>query len=215
MKLRHEAGYTLAELLVVLALLGIMALLMAEGMRFGGRVWETASRKTHDMEAVSGSQALLRTVLQRIVPRSFDPSLPTDPDLFRATSSRMSFTALAPAAIEPGGLARFEISVRPAAVGQSLVIVWSPLSGPRRTQERVLVTDADNVTLLYARRDSSGTLEWHETWTDKTGAPDLIRIRVARAGRKDAAWPDLLVRPRISRDPSCIYDPVSFECRNA
>ncbi len=215
MTLRHERGYTLVELLVVLALLGIMAVLMAEGMRFGGRVWETASRKTHDMESVSASQAMLRTVLQRIVPRSFDPAFAADPDLFRATASQMSFTALAPTAMEAGGLARFEISVRPEAAGQTLVITWSPLYGPQGRQERILVTKAGSVALHYARRDASGTLEWRETWTDQTGAPDLISIRVSPSGQKGAAWPDLLVRPRISRDPTCIYDPVSFGCRNA
>lgn len=214
MKLRGEAGYTLAELLVVLALLGIMAVLMGEGMRFGGRVWETVHRKTQDMEAISGGQALLRTVLQRIVPRSPDPTLEDSPELFSATASAMSFTAFVPAAMDASGLARVDIRVVPAAGGQGLVMSWSPLLGPARTQQRVLVSKADNVALLYARRDAGGVLAWQDTWRDPTMAPDLIRIRITGLGRKPSGWPDLLVRPRISRDPTCSYDPVSFGCRN-
>ncbi len=109
---QREAGYTLAELLVVLALLGMMAIVMADGMRFGGRVWEASARKAEAIETMSGGQTLLRTVLERIVPRDLDPGIPGDPDLFRASPSRMTFLALAPAAIDAGGLSRFDLEVR-------------------------------------------------------------------------------------------------------
>lgn len=214
MKRRGEAGYTLAELLVVLALLGIMAVLMGEGMRFGGRVWETVHRKTQDMEAISGGQALLRTVLQRIVPRSPDPASEKGPELFSATASAMSFTAFVPSAMDASGVARVDIRVVPAAGGEGLVLSWSPLSGSPGTRQRVLVSKADHVTLLYARREAGGVLAWQDTWRDPTIAPDLIRIRITGLGRKQGGWPDLFVRPRISRDPTCIYDPVSFRCRD-
>jgi len=214
MKLKREAGYTLAELLVVLALLGIMAVLMGEGMRFGGRVWERVHSKAQDMEAVSGGQALLRTVLQRIVPRSVDPALQEDAELFRATSSAMSFIAFVPAAMDASGLAHVEIRAVSAEGGQRLVMSWSPLSGPKAARQRVLVSKVDNVMLLYARREAGGVLAWQDAWRDPSSAPDLIRIRITGSGHRQGGWPDLLVRPRISRDPTCIYDPVSFGCRN-
>jgi prepilin-type N-terminal cleavage/methylation domain-containing protein len=214
MKRGHDAGYTLAELLVVLALLGVMAVLMAEGLRFGGRVWETASRRTNDIETVSGGQALLRTVLQRIVPRSPDPSSTVDEDLFRGTGTQMSFIALAPAAMEARGLARFELAVKSTLRGQSLVLSWVPLSGVEGGEKRVIVTEAFSVTLHYAQREAGGALAWREAWSDPARAPELVRVRVLPLKGKGAAWPELLVRPRISRDPTCLYDPVSFGCRD-
>lgn len=208
---QREAGYTLAELLVVLALLGIMAVVMADAMRFGGRVWEASSRKAGEIETMSGGQSLLRTVLERVVPRDLDPGVPGDPDLFRASPTRMSFLALAPSAIDTGGVSRFELDVRSTAQGQDLVLSWTPLAGNPARQQRIAVSRATAITFSYARRDQDGSLVWRNDWADQSGAPDLILVRV----RGPQAWPDLLVRPRISRDPSCIYDPVSFGCRHA
>jgi prepilin-type N-terminal cleavage/methylation domain-containing protein len=208
---QREAGYTLAELLVVLALLGIMALVMVDGMRFGGRVWEASARKAEAIENMSGGHTLLRTVLERVVPRDLDPGMPGDPDLFRASPTRMSFLALAPAAVDAGGVSRFELDVRNTATGQELVLSWTPLAGNPARQQRIAVSQATAITFAYARRDQDGTLVWRNNWVDQSGAPDLILVRV----RGPQPWPDLLVRPRISRDPACIYDPVSFGCRHA
>jgi prepilin-type N-terminal cleavage/methylation domain-containing protein len=212
---QREAGYTLAELLVVLALLGMMALVMADGMRFGGRVWEASARKAEAIETMSGGQTLLRTVLERIVPRDLDPGIPGDPDLFRASPSRMTFLALAPAAIDAGGLSRFDLEVRAGNGGFELVMSWQPLAGRNARERRIAITGARAITFAYARRDQDGSLVWRNDWADQSGAPDLIMVRVTGQGRGVAPWPDLLVRPRISRDPTCIYDPVSFACRHA
>lgn len=212
---QREAGYTLAELLVVLALLGIMALVMADGMRFGGRVWESSARRADTIEAMSGGQTLLRTLLERIVPRDLDPGIPGDPNLFRASATRMSFLALAPAAIDAGAVSRFDLEVTPANGGQQLVLSWTPLAGPNARQRRVVVENADAISFAFARRDQNGSLDWRSDWVDQSGAPDLVMVRVTRRGMGSTPWPDLLVRPRISRDPTCIYDPVSFGCRHA
>jgi general secretion pathway protein J len=212
---QREAGYTLAELLVVLALMGIMALVMSDGMRFGGRVWEASAKKAEAIETMSGGQSLLRTVLERIVPRDLDPGIPGDPNLFRASPTRMTFLALAPAAIDAGGLSRFDLEVRAGDGGLELVMSWQPLAGSASRERRVAVTGASAITFAFARRDQDGSLVWRNDWTDQSGAPDLIMVRVIGKGRGIAPWPDLLVRPRISRDPTCIYDPVSFGCRHA
>jgi prepilin-type N-terminal cleavage/methylation domain-containing protein len=215
MSRRGNAGYTLAELLVVLALLGIMALVMSDGMRFGGRIWEASARKAEAIDTLAGGQAMLRTVLSRIVPRDFDPAVPADPGLFRASPTRMTFLALAPTSMDAGGISRFEIDVRQDNGSTQLVMSWTPVAGSRGTQRRVAVAGARAITFAFARRDQTGTLAWRNDWQDQNGAPDLILIRVQGQGSPSVVWPDLLVRPRLSRDPACIYDPVSFGCRHA
>lgn len=210
-----QQGYSLAELLVVLVLLGMIAVAMAGGMRFGSRLWEKSQSLAEQHDTVSGAQSLLRTVFQRIIPRDLDPGIPNDPDLFRATPSRMSFTAVSPAAVDASEIARFELLVTGEAGRMKLSLVWSPLSGKLARHVQTLATDAREIQFWFAKLDQNGNLAWQREWADETGAPALIVIRVSGQPGSAVYWPELIVRPRISREPTCIYDPISFGCRHA
>src|SRR6202040_2760020 len=63
-----EAGFTLIEVLVGVALLAMLATLIGTGPRMSGRAWNSAERQTteiHDMDAVEG---LLRRTIVRARP---------------------------------------------------------------------------------------------------------------------------------------------------
>lgn len=210
-----QRGYSLAELLVVLTLLGMIAVAMSGGMRFGSRLWERSQSLSDQHDAVAGAQSLLRTVFQRIIPRDLDPGIANDPYLFRATPVSMSFTAVSPAAVDASEVTRFELLVSGDAGRKSLSLVWSPLSGKQARHVQSLVTGARDVEFLYATLDQNQNLVWRQDWIEQTGAPALILIRVRKVSGDTVSWPELIVRPRISRDPTCIYDPVSFGCRHA
>lgn len=210
-----QQGYSLAELLVVLALLGMIAVAMSGGMRFGARLWEKSQSLGEQHDTVSGAQSLLRTVFQRIIPRDLDPGIANDPDLFRATPARMSFTAVSPAAVDASEVARFELLVTGETGRRKLSLVWSPLSGKQVRHVQTLASDAREIEFWFAKLDQNGNLAWQREWADETGAPALIVIRVSGRAGNAVYWPELMVRPRISREPTCIYDPISFGCRHA
>jgi prepilin-type N-terminal cleavage/methylation domain-containing protein len=214
-KARAQRGYSLAELLVVLALLGMIAVAMTGGMRFGTRLWERSQSLSEQHDTASGAQSLLRTIFQRIIPRDLDPGIDNDPYLFRATPVSMSFTAVSPAAVDASEVARFELQVSGAPGSRSLNLVWSSLSGKQARHVQNLVTGARDVEFVFASLDQNGNLVWRKDWIDETGAPALIVIRVKGKTGTAESWPELIVRPRISREPTCIYDPVSFGCRHA
>jgi prepilin-type N-terminal cleavage/methylation domain-containing protein len=211
---RPDSGYSLVELLVVLALLGLMSLAMSGGMSFGARAWEKSGADVEALERMSGAQSLLRTLLQRVVPRTIDPNVAADPDLFTGTRDNLSFAAQSPSAFGAAGLARFQLRVLRDGRAQSLVLSWQSSSGNAARQQQILIEDARDIALAYATRDQNGVVSWSETWTAQPGAPALVMVRASFADGKKFKWPDLIVRPRIARDPTCIYDPVSFDCRH-
>ena len=102
-----------------------------------------------------------------------------------------------------------------AGGGQGMSLVWSPLSGKKVRHVHRLANDAREIEFLFATLDQNGNLAWQKDWIDETGAPALILIRVRQLAGDTVSWPELIVRPRISREPTCIYDPVSFGCRHA
>lgn len=214
MRNQHENGYTLAELLVVLALLGFISLAMSSGIQFGGKLWQKTTDKQVAIDHVTAVQTELRSLLQGIIPRDLDPGIPDDQALFRATQDKITFTAKSPFAFDASGTARFEISTVRKGSSRALSLRWRSLSGPNHQQEKTLVAGAAEISISFGSLDQNGTMIWRNEWLDQSGVPSLIVIRVVPDEERVEAWPELIVRPRISREPSCIYDPVSFGCRH-
>ena len=215
MNRQNESGYSLVELLVVLALFGLIAIAMTGGIRFGARAWEKSGAQADAIERIEGAQNMLRTLLQRVVPRDLDPENPADPDVFQASRYRMTFTALSPSAIEANGLARFVLEVTEASGKKKLNLSWTGISGTTVRQTQTLLVDASDISFAFATLDQTGVFVWRDDWIEQFGAPALVIVRAKFPVGSAIQWPELVIRPRISRDPSCIYDPVSFSCRHA
>jgi len=215
MSVRAQQGYSLVELLVVLALMGMIAVAMASGIRFGGRVWEKSGRQVEAIDRVTGAQGMLRTLLQHVVPRDLDPGIARDPDMFRGSTQHMNFTASSPAAVDANGVSRFELLTVQRNGKLSLVLQWVPLSGTRNVQSAEILGGAEAIRISYAILDQTGVFVWRDDWNDQTGVPALISISVRFPPQAQTLWPEFEVRPRIAREPTCIYDPVSFGCRHA
>jgi len=210
--MRNQSGYSLIELLVVLALMGLIAVAMSGGIRFGAKVWERTGVQVEGLEQTQGAQALLRNLLSTVSPRLFDPSNANE-DAFVGNGQRMSFTAPMPPSLGQGGSARFNLTASRQDGATQLVIEWRPRHGARRESKQLLLRGAGTVAFAYATVDAAGAIAWTDTWAADAGTPALIRIRADFAQSGAIRWPDLIVRARIDRDSSCIFDPVSFECR--
>jgi prepilin-type N-terminal cleavage/methylation domain-containing protein len=210
--MRNERGYSLIELLVVLALMGFIAIAMSGGIRFGAKVWERTGTQVELLEQTQGAQALLRNLLSTVAPRLFAPGNPNE-DTFVGDGARMSFTAPLPPSLGQGGLARFNVTASSENGATALVIAWKPRHGAPVQSKQLLLRGAGTIAFSYAAVDATGAIAWTDSWAADAGTPGLIRIRADFAQSAAIRWPDLIVRARIDRDSSCIFDPVSFECR--
>jgi prepilin-type N-terminal cleavage/methylation domain-containing protein len=210
--MRNQRGYSLVELLVVLALMGLIAVAMSGGIRFGTRVWERTGAQVETQEQMQGAQALLRAVLSRTAPRLFDPVLAAQ-ETFAGSPNQMSFIATMPPALGGSGLARFTLQASPSDDGVALQIAWTPERGERTERRQVLLRGARAISFAYAKVEPGSGPQWSESWASDLGMPALVRIRADFAQSATHHWPELIVRARIDRDSSCIFDPVSFECR--
>lgn len=207
-------GYSLLELVIALALLGFIAVAMSGGVRFGARAWEASEAKVAAIERVQGAQNLLRTLLQRAMPRELDPTFAVDLDLFRGTAGSLSFTATAPSAFGAEGLTRFDLRVEGEPGAQLLVLAWQGASTAVPSKTQALIAGAEAITIAYGARDGD-LLRWLDSWSDQSGAPQLVMIRAAFPPGSGRRWPPLIVRTRITQDPLCVYNADTFGCPHA
>lgn len=204
--MRAQAGYSLVELLVVLALLGLIAVAISGGMRFGARVWERTEAAVANVEQARGGHAYLRNLLSHVYPRAASAG---QGEAFLGTRDRIAFLSSPSGS---GGVARFVLRTQRVGTGIALILSQAAERGPAGEQENALLSGAKEIAFTYGEI-KDGAVAWADDWQGRAELPALIRVRVIFADGR-ARWPDLIVRPRIDRAATCIYDPVSFDCRN-
>ena len=198
-----SAGFTLFELLISIALLGLIAMLLAGGLRFGTRAWEASAQRIERGSDIH----LVQSFLRRQVEQAFNPQSDGDEARavdFQGTTESIRFTAPLMARAAPGGLYRLTIERN---AEQALVLSWRPVDtiGPAAqddtsgTQE-ILLEAVERIAFSYLDRGDDGDdqePEWRNRWQDEPDTPALIRMQVSFAAGDERIWPDLLVAPRI------------------
>ncbi len=185
-----EAGFTLLEVLVAVFVLGVVLVLLTQGVRFGLQATQlqAAVRDRHgDLEVIDHA-------LRRMVALA-DPGFFPEPATLRGTAQIVSFTTELPIHGD-GPTQRADVTLS-ASAGR-LLLRWTPHRHVERFgatpawQETVMLDGVERIELAYRASDRTGA--WSGAWTaDKL--PALIRIHIVFPDASGRRWPPLLVAP--------------------
>jgi general secretion pathway protein J len=213
--LSNASGFTLVEMLVAIAFVGLLSVGIASAMGLGIRAWTVTDAVTEQLDATRSTQTALRQILSAIYPE-WTGQNPSHVD-FSGTSDEMHFISQAPQALGFPGLARFSLSVVEDTASSSLVLKARPdtrSATPSEVREVSLVSGAKRIEFsYYGAGDTAPTQGWQSQWKTRSDRPRLIRIEVDRRNARDVPWPTLIVRPMIDVDVSCEFDPLTRRCR--
>jgi len=216
----RAAGFTLIELVIALALMGVMVLFMYSGLAFGLRGWDAADtngRRTADRRIAENF--LRREVAELFPMRWKDPlvlrlAFEGKPDLLR-------FVSVRPAGISVTGLSLVGVAVEQDTVKRTRNLVMRRASpgdeqkdfGPLAQGEAtILFEDIDSVAFEYYGAENDFTdPKWVDTWEWPGRIPQLIRIRVRTA---DGSYlPEMIVRMMLSEEAGCLESQFQRVCR--
>lgn len=212
-----EAGFTLVELLVGLALFSLLATLLFNNMGFGLRAWQRGAGHAAQFERTLVAQDLLRRLIGNLYPMLVTEGGTQRLD-FEGGPQAVSFLSNAPVVAGGGGRFRYRIFVERQQDGTDLIMSATPeLAKPNDstlTRRTVLLPGIEKVTFAYFGEDGSNRLlQWQDSWMQRVDLPSLMRIRIAFRAADAQPWPDLVIAPRITADVSCVYDPGTMRCR--
>lgn len=193
---RADAGFSLLELLVAVALTTLLVATAAGGLRFGARAWDRAA----DVSATAVEDRALRRFLRatiaaltpiRLRDGARDPTL-----LFEGRSDRLLAAAELPGALAPAGPQLIALAFEPRDDGLALTLRWRPL-GPGRPP--AAFTDADGVAVLATRLEGGGFAYIgpdgrRDAWRG-ADAPRLIEVSLGVGRPALAAAPRLMATP--------------------
>ena len=187
-----NAGFTLLEVLIVLALSGMVLVLLHQGLRTAAALREAR------LAVPSGELEPVHRTLRRLI-EGMDP----DAADFAAGPRALSFATRMTVPEEPGVAQAVNATVLLDDATHRLVVRWTPrahivwFGAPPPRREETLLTGVQSLAFGYWTPDQAGG-NWRSDWRGE-GTPPLIRVRLLFLPGDFRRWPDLVVAPRLDR----------------
>jgi general secretion pathway protein J len=182
---RDMAGFTLIELVIALALTGLVSLILLQGMRLAVGGLDRVSRHADRLDQRRGVDTILRHALTA----SLSGPVIDGAAGFLGEPTRLKFLTIA----EDGGVGLYRIDL---ALAGARLVMMRQLADPsveRRLEQSVLAADVRFFRLAYFGATAPGEDPgWHERWEGLSFLPKLVRVTL-EAG-DGIARPPLVVR---------------------
>jgi general secretion pathway protein J len=195
-----SAGFTLLELLVALALIGLMAVVLSGGLRFGARVWEASRQATEAVGEVAAVRAFLRRRIAAVQPLPFARQAGVVGGALDGAGDALQFVTLMPPHVGRGGF--HHVALAMAQGGRGLRLGWWPLGGAPDgpgSGTRLLLRGAEAIEISYFGALRDGDAEaWRTDWPAGQGLPRLLGIKLRFPEGDPRFWPELIVPIRAA-----------------
>ena len=192
---RHDAGFTLLELLGALGVLGFGLAGLSQGVRYGLRANDTQARTLAERAELDAVDRAVRRLIEQM-----DPGTARDGTGMQGTAGRLVFVSELPAA---SGLSTRHADVALGLDGARRLVLRAaphlpgkPFGPPPLPVEEELLRDVDHVELSKFGRDAGAV--WSSAWSGKE-LPAVIRLRVVFPPGDRRHWPDIVATPRRER----------------
>ena len=211
LRARLAKGFTLVEVLVVMALLSMVMLAMGSALRTVAQTEDRINARLLRADEIRVANEFLRSVLGRVVAqKTLKPvAAGENPFVFAGAAQELTWIGIMPARFGVGGRYLFQLGIERRNDGGALVLRFLPWSASdanidwAQSQTHVLVRGVAAFNLQYqdARAALSGT--WFAQWAAPDGLPERVLINlVTDAG----AWPELVIAMRVL---PAVDDPLS------
>ncbi len=202
----RKAGFTLVELLVSMAVLALVALTMAAGLRFVVKAIASTNSRREGLEELTLGLSVLRGELERAEPLMVKVGN-RELVMFSGLADRLRFANVEPPYLAGPPYLAYEYSVTIDRDAYRIELRRTPIDPGE--PDLAVVEEAEPRTILrvpqalrfsyWGRLRSRDPPAWHDEWPPGPRLPDAIRL----AEGEDPGWPDLVVPLRITAPWYC------------
>jgi len=196
----HRApGFTLLEVLVALAVLGLVLVSLSQGWHLGSRLWDRQHAMLNAFGDLDAADRALRGLIERM-----DPGGRMENADIVGTRRTLRFITELPEAADTLRTRRAEVMLLVDGLHR-LVLRWTlaphvtPVATPVPA-EMVLLNNVDHIEISYQPTSSmvGSRADWQSAWR-KSIPPELVRIHIAFVLGDPRSWPDIVALPVLER----------------
>ncbi len=189
-----QRGFTLLELLVALAVLGLLMAGLVQGLRLGVSIWTTQTKRLAAGGDLDSTDRTLRTLIARMDPGGLSGRPPT----FKGTARSLVFTTTLPDAAAGLAVRNSDVALAVDEAHQLELLFLPHYRNPTEAAPApgrvVLLHDVERLEMAYWQDSEKG---WQSEWRGVT-LPKLVRIRIVFRDSVRHS-PDIVVTPMRDR----------------
>jgi general secretion pathway protein J len=197
----RQSGFTLLEMLVVIAVLGFLVVGLTQGVRAGMGLWHAQQRRLDETAELDAAARVLRSLLTGVAaptPGEFGPGAAAGGGI-KGDANHLTFVGDLPTGL--GATRRADISIE--LRDGRLVLRWTPhlhetpFGTPPQPTDTELISDVTRIEIAFwGTTAADQPAAWQTRW-DGPATPELIRIRLVFAKGDRRRWPDLIATPAL------------------
>jgi len=181
--MRKEAGFTLLELMISLAIVGIMVFILLAVLRLGFRSVEAGERKIESLGRVKASLNLIDAQIQSEIPLTFDEA-GEKKYYFKGQPASLEFSTNYSIWEGEKGFVVVTYQVIEGDQGKRTLLASENRVGRENRKEIKLLEFFNEMNFQYYYQDPTEEEgKWIDEWTEAAFLPKKIRLHLVKDGK--------------------------------
>lgn len=200
--MKHQTGFTLLELLIAMALMGLVLVMVYGSLRLGMRSWNASAQRAESLNEVRLIEDFIRRQLRQSMTVYREDPEQGQVAVFEGDADRLTFVAPMLSYLGMGGLYVIQFDVVDNHGSSGLRMLWSPYRPIAESLLKSKATPAPEETILvsgvadlqweyFGAPEENQEPQWYDRWPGVQQRPQLVRLNLSVNGQR---WPDLVAR---------------------
>ncbi|HTZ69799.1 MAG TPA: prepilin-type N-terminal cleavage/methylation domain-containing protein [Acetobacteraceae bacterium] len=197
--MKRDAGFTLLEMIVAVAVMGFVMIGLAQATRFGMTAWDTQEKFSERVDQMERVDRVLRLLIEQAA-----APLAADDKPFSGQEHRIILVTHLPDHPQTEPVRRAQVAIGVDEKNR-LLLRWIPYANALRLtptpppQEIVLAEGVDHIDCTYRQSVDDGS-KWMRVWDDSS-LPALVQVHIVMQDKRKH-WPTLQVATMLDDNGS-------------